>query len=63
MADGLAEMRAVSGAHGQLGDLEIELDFAFQDHAASRTRPADSALSQAGRDIGGGFQPRLALAG
>ncbi len=43
MADGFAEMRAVGGAHRQLGDLEVELDFAFHDHARLAHPPGAQA--------------------
>ena len=63
MADGLAEMGAVRGAHRELGDLEIEFDLAFHDHPRLAHPPGAERLFPGRRDIVGGFQPRLALAG
>ena len=63
MADGLAEMGAVRRPHGQLGDLEIEFHFAFQNDARFAHPPGVQRFLPSGRDIGCGGQPALALAG
>ena len=63
MADWLAEEGTVLGAHGELGDLEIELDFAFQNDARLPHPPGGKCFLPGRRQVCIRTQPRLALAG